>query len=890
MTIVPANDNSRPAEGFCAAAPLSAIVTLAAGTAAAWFAAGSTGLVGRPLQHALVWLGLGVALVAAWPKDVRRIGTWAILAVGAILGAIFTAAAIPAVNVLAVAVVLAAIAQVHRGQTARIALIAALGATVLACFRFACTAIPSVWLAADGLGWLLGRAAGWLAGSRLEIGATFGGVDFLVVTATIYTGWIICTVPPRRSRALWCGAAILVGHFVYLVVLAYSEKLHTVLPAFVPPLPSDTSKVGLSVWSNGLRALLPWNVPLLALLIHGGILVAMIAVAPWIPIIEIDPEALKRQKAREDKEELPGSVVLKGLLFHFGPVLLAVAAVLSGSLMINRPDLQDKKVVVYEKGHLNWVKPEYDATDNGLYGLLPAFVESLGGKFIKSKELSAQDLAAADVLVLIHPNEPWPKDRLERIWDYVRNGGSLLLVGEPAMRQGKLSSSFNDVLEPLAMQVRFDTAIARVSNWEQSYEIMSHPATVGIDDLRNRFGMQYGSTIATSWLARPVLVGQWGWSEPGNDAITSGVLPYCEGERLGDLVMAAEQPLGRGRVFVLGDTLPLQNDGLPNAFPFTGRVLSYLAHRPCSPQVFWRQLCTLAAILAMLGLVAGRPAAWQVIVTSTVFALTLICCTVVGYWSSRVLPDGRAIAVPGSNGIAYIDASHLEVYDSDSGNHGVENHSISEFLRILMRQGYLPLLASDLAPERLQRCGLLVSIAPLRPFSPLECESVKEFVNAGGTFICTVGAEESRASAPLLAEFGFRVPKTPVLPGENAREPEPFGAKAVRLGKSKTRQFQFYAGWLVMSTEPGEDPIVATEGVEGAYIQRRGVGSGSVVIIGDTYFATNENIQPRGRMILDRIYFWRWLFNRINQKDWIPPEATKAELQDRMSDEDDDSE
>ena len=99
---------------------------LTAGMAAAWFAAGSTGLLAHPLQRALTWLALAVALMAAWPRNVRSFGTWAILASGVILGLLFTASAIPTLNVLAVAVVLAAIAQVSRDLTARVALIAAL--------------------------------------------------------------------------------------------------------------------------------------------------------------------------------------------------------------------------------------------------------------------------------------------------------------------------------------------------------------------------------------------------------------------------------------------------------------------------------------------------------------------------------------------------------------------------------------------------------------------------------------------------------------------------------------------------------------------------------------------------------------------------------------------
>ncbi len=97
---------------------------------------------------------------------------------------------------------------------------------------------------------------------------------------------------------------------------------------------------------------------------------------------------------------------------------------------------------------------------------------------------------------MIHPDRPWPKDVLERAWDYARRGGSILLAAEPAVHEGEESSTFNDVLKPLAMSVRFDTAVTRVGNWEQSYEPLWHPATAGIDDGRNRFGVQLGSSIA----------------------------------------------------------------------------------------------------------------------------------------------------------------------------------------------------------------------------------------------------------------------------------------------------------------------------------------------------------------------------------------------------------
>ena len=146
--------------------PNRAVLILLAGMAAAWFAAGSTGLFSHSLRHALSWIALGTAVVAAWPEEKRNYRAWALLALGAIIGILFTATSQTAVNVLAVAVVMAAISRVCSGHAARLALIGAMAATVLGCFRFACDSIPIVWHAADRIGWAMGKAG------RSDLGQT----------------------------------------------------------------------------------------------------------------------------------------------------------------------------------------------------------------------------------------------------------------------------------------------------------------------------------------------------------------------------------------------------------------------------------------------------------------------------------------------------------------------------------------------------------------------------------------------------------------------------------------------------------------------------------------------------------------------------------------------
>ncbi len=165
--------------------------------------------------------------------------------------------------------------------------------------------------------------------------------------------------------------------------------------------------------------------------------------------------------------------------------------------------------------------------------------------------------------------------------------------------------------------------------------------------------------------------------------------------------------------------------------------------------------------------------------------------------------------------------------------------------------------------------------APAREFSPAEFAAIKSFVAGGGTFVCMVGAEDARASAPLLAEFDFRVPPSPVPPGHSSREPEPFGAKLSQMTKD-SREYRFYAAWPV-ECQLAEDKqtrwSVWTDGNnELPVIVSQSEQHGTVVVIGDTHFACNENYEM-GKEGLNE--FWHWLLGRavVGQKAWDPPPA-----------------
>jgi len=854
-------------KGDLAAAAPSLRITMGAvaGLAAAWCASGAIGLVAGPLRHAITLTALAVAVLVAWPPTERTWRNGWILAGGAALAALLTASSLVVYNLLAVVLVLALLAWMRPGLERTVLTPVAAAVATLAVYRLALASIPTVWIMADALGEALGRLAGAMVDRPLWVGATFGGLDFLVLMAALYVGWLVVMPPPRLGRALLAAAAIVAGHMVYLMLLSCAADLRAALPP-APPLPeTDQYEPTAWSWSKAAASLLPWNLPLLAAAIHLALAGAMVRT--------VDGISASFRPAMPEKS--PGRA---GSLVEWAPWGLAVVVPVVLTFSLGRSDLSGKRIVVYNEGYLTWEKPVFDRygqASAGAYGMLPTFVESLGGTLVRSDALSQADLAKADALVLLHPTKPWTDDLQKRVWQYVRDGGSLLIVAEPRVLEERIASAFDEVLAPTAMRVRFDTAIGETYKWEQAIQLQAHPATAGVADSRNRCGLVRGASIDVRWPARPILVGLWGWSDPGSDAMMTQVYRCEAGERLGDLVLAAEQRVGRGTVVVLADSHGLTNEGTAEAYPFTGRLLGYLAWRPSSPQAAWRQVLGLAGCLLLVGAIGWRPEPARLAVAAALMAFCLGAAGEIGSFQSRVLPDGSR--GERMNNVAYIDASHAEAYNLMEWT----PDNIAGLKLTLMRSGYLPLLLYDFSAEALDRAGMLISIAPARAFSGDERRVVREFVERGGTFVCTVGAEHARPIQPLLEEFGFRVPLCPLPPGDPA-EAMPMGnIRAAYLSAANYRADVILSeAWPVEYPRQGTEWFVAGRDQVPAMACAR-AGKGRVVVIGDTEFAMNKNLEYiTGDPFdggYDNAHFWRWLILKVNrQPDWTPPNSASG--------------
>jgi hypothetical protein len=845
--------------------PPSPGVTLAAVAvaSAAWIAAGSSGLLAHPLRNVLTWIALATGCIAGWPRHGEAAFKWPYLLLPALVVPACTAVNEPIATVAAVALTALAIAALQSGSNRRAALSVAVAVVCFAIYQALRLSVPAAWLFFDRVGLLLARVGGAVSGRSFLAGATFGGVDFLVFMLFLLTSWLWNTAPPRAWRALSGCIAVLAAHLLFLVVAAFAGDLAGLFPKIEPGASE-------AVWRSTLRHAVPWNLPLLALLLHAGLIAAMVRWPAW----RANDTAPGAPEFR-----LPGPV--RTVLI----VLLAAGLAAAAWAFPSRPTLEGKKIVLFEKGFLNWLKPEhgdYGRLSIGMYGLLPRYLESLGAECLVSAELSEEDLEGADLLVLIYPNEPWEGKQLERIWDFTRDGGTLWVLGEHTVWEDEDKGGgarFNDVLEPTHMRVLFDSGTFAVGGWLHSYESLSHPITLGLSDERNQLGIVIGASLDVRWPARPIVVGRWGWSDWGDmgGGALMGNHKYNAGERLGDIVLAAEERLGKGRVLVFGDTSTLSNGINMGAHPFTSRVFADLAGGGGVPA--WRYVVVLVAAVALLLLVLSGTSLVQLMALCALLAAGRIGGAALTRHAAQAYPDTERLA---KFRVAYIDSSHIGNYSAESWR---ENGLMGLCLN-LMRNRFLTLMMPEFSALRMQKADLVVSVAPMLPYSKAEVRALKHYVLGGGTLILAVGYPDRKPVLPLLEAFGFDYGYKALPPQAPRTDPRPMGHfKSPYYNTSEyMHHVRFHAGWPIFCREPDSEVVAYGGGNHPVAIMRR-YGSGKVMLVGDSGFPLNKNLEVESGYAFEGMrenpHFWRWLITFLEDAElWIPPNPAPPETDD----------
>ena len=289
-----------------------------------------------------------------------------------------------------------------------------------------------------------------------------------------------------------------------------------------------------------------------------------------------------------------------------------------------------------------------------------------------------------------------PDDIRKRVWQYVASGGRLIVAGDPETNPTAEENVLNALLRPTAMSFRDDTVNSLTQRWEDNLQSAPHSATASGDPGRSHFSLDSAASIRVAWPAGPLLVGRWAWDELGTNPDRPEALPYSPGNHLGDLVVAAQQNVGRGTVVVLGTSACLNNDGIPFSYTFTGPLLSalaadhgYMVPDP-APLAWWRQLAGRCRRGYRHSVSRFEPL--DVVPAACALAGTMIISTLLNDVPAEVLPSGIKTA---ARPIIYVNGSHLEAMGKDPW----DENGIGRLMRVLAHNGYLPVVAPESRPS-----------------------------------------------------------------------------------------------------------------------------------------------------------------------------------------------
>jgi hypothetical protein len=540
--------------------------------------------------------------------------------------------------------------------------------------------------------------------------------------------------------------------------------------------------------------------------------------------------------------------------------LFALAAGLTAALSLGwapPPPRESATVMVYDAGYINWEVPvhgKYGERSAGMFGMLPSMLESAGFDVIVSDDLTLLDGPdAPDCVVMINIQLFFQDADKERVWAFVSRGGGLLCLGDHTGVAG-IRGPFNDLLDPVGIRFEFDSSTFFGKGWNDALEYRVHPMNRVVRSDED-YQIWVGATLDIDAKARPVVVGRYGYSDIGDPANIAraylGDRRYNPDELLGDVVLVADARYGEGKVMVFGDTSGYQNLSFSRSFDTVAASLDYLANaggwgRGSSGQIVglvWVLVALLASVsfagsllpVAAVALGLGLGSAAAEIATPVPAAITPVF--------AEKSPGFLASPQQGKEWeLAVLDVSHGGHYTLRAWR----EKSIGGFQLNLARNGYF-LMIRDAFPYRDLEGGakLLTLLAPTRRYSQKEIDAVERFVTDGGRLLVSVGFEELDASRDLLARFGLDVANIPLGQFQAPIEGD-------------TLEVLFHEGWPVRFDQAAPTEVLVSSWDYPVAI-RRTVGNGEIVLIGDTSFFHDVNLETLDVYFAGNVAFLRKL-------------------------------
>ncbi|MDR3120601.1 MAG: hypothetical protein LBU58_04615 [Clostridiales bacterium] len=481
-----------------------------------------------------------------------------------------------------------------------------------------------------------------------------------------------------------------------------------------------------------------------------------------------------------------------------------------------------RQIVFWDSG-IDFTVPSrgvYGLDRVGMFGVLPGYLEKQGYRCRIVKSLDGEALSGAAALVVLNPMRLPDTRELGAVWDFVKGGGGLLAVGDHT-GDAQIRKPMNAILRPVGIEFNFDSAVPFQSLWPKSFVMRKSPVFAGL--VERQLQIVVGASLTAGLSAKPLLIGKNGYSDGGDMENTAdgylGDMQFSRGERVGDLILAAEARYGAGKFIAFGDTTFLQNSALAYSAPFVNNLFAYLTVN--SPPSAGASLGAAAGDVAAMGDVAALEAD-----------------------AGAAAGDVAAPAV--FSGYCLVETSHLPSFSVDKSDDAVDG-----FVASALRAGLLPYLNLNESLERaLERLGgdlrVVVLDDPAAAFSDAELFALRDFVRGGGTLLALGGYESPRAVQTLCRRFGFSFDNLPIgriAPTQNPEMafwnacPVLFDAPSGAVGRRG--DFSAGAGETFTLMEIWGNPVVAGQKWNG---ESEG-GGGELIVFGDSDFIKNKNLE-----------------------------------------------
>ncbi len=572
----------------------------------------------------------------------------------------------------------------------------------------------------------------------------------------------------------------------------------------------------------GLLFLAGW---LLLLLLHAAGVQQSSSVgflpASWqlLGLLSLLPAAMCHKQISE-----AGSPHSRNLLIALLPGLLLSLGIWM-SLAPGRDTLAGMTVLVRESGEWSAGLGRHAMGNGPRMGGFLRVLEAWGAelRIVSDPELLAsQD---PDMIVVIHPQGEVEAGLRNHLNNYMKRGGTLLVVGEHT-NVHEIMTGVNSLLAGRGIRLRDDSAIPALKgwNWKHLQEAHTAGATITLGD-SDDLGISIGGSLELDWPAFPLVSGRFAFADTGNPDNPSGKMGNSRpdpGERLSDIPLVAVERVGQGTLCVFGDTSGLMSLSAMKAWPFYLNLTRSLCGRAAWMDSAWLLLMLLVST-AVSGLIALRHPSR---VTILLLLAGFLPATIIARQTQlRPLPD-----MVSNPGIVWLDGHHMPNWMMSSSM----DWSVMSLAEVLMNADLLPLFTCDTRAFDLEKSELLIINAPARAFTHDELKELRIFVEAGGRLLISADGRRAGPVNKLLSTFGMRLSDTPL-----GTAPEAVDAAGTSLS------FEFYEAWALEDLDQAADTLASCWGLP--FILERKVGEGSVIAMGDEHILSRYMLEGSSR-------------------------------------------